>query len=449
MIRKIYFILILLISQNAWSVCLRDFEMCTVFTGPNCTGQEIYHIYWVGYDEQGRRRECRRLAMDVGLCELRDLLVWQNSHDSDCGYGREGLLNDYPFYRMTGTDGQTLLSMQGFSGGSVCFSPSKSNNDDELVAMLPACPIAPSTSQGTCPNGLTSDGNGGCIPPSFTDDKCFEDPAKFIQSLAGLIGQTEEFDTGNPNANTSALTISNVPGWQDSGGSNYGDSSGGDTEYDNSFIANSRNNTTNRIAGLTNTSGLAGRASAFGQGSGAAGNSLLGRGTGGIGGSASGASSGRGSSGTNALSMGGVSTDGLEGSSPNEAQMSAALIGGDGVGKMGTGSGGGALGKGSTPKGADGSSGMLNNVLSMMGFGGGASGQNGANESGTQAIGFGQSDQYDSNGNKLSTSGEIVKINDPSDYFTRVDLDQNLFKVVETRYRRKQSEWVLKAKNVP
>lgn len=464
---KIFIIIISLffvVSSHAglFGIDWEDNEMCTAFTGSFCDGQEIMHIYWRGYDSDGRRLRCRQMASQ-GLCKLSDYNMWKNEHNSS-HWDREGFLWERPYTRMLSNDGVSLLMMKGVVG-SVCFSDSDSNDDDEYVGPLGGtgmpCGESPSTAgQTPCPNGLTRDALGQCMPAQFTDDKCLEDPFKYQMELDGLIAQTELFDSGtqgDPFGNSSSGTGSSSGNpWLDGNGNPIsGSGTGNDNsfQYDQISVAGGNGGPGANANLITDNSNSLGSLSG-GTNPSFSGNSAGLMGLGGVGAKSGAAGAGgAGSKGGTAggVSVGGVSASaGTAGSNTSFGQSAGVIAGSDSAGKMVSGGGGGAGGFGGNSGGKSGaapggdSNKMVDSMLAMIGFGSG--GKDPSKEAGSTAIGFGKSDEFDANGNRIKGNGssDLLNIQDPSDYFTRVNLDDNIFKVVEKRYRKTQSDWVLK-----
>ncbi|MEK6706556.1 MAG: hypothetical protein AABZ06_12300 [Bdellovibrionota bacterium] len=53
-----------------------------------------------------------------------------------------------------------------------------------------------------------------------------------------------------------------------------------------------------------------------------------------------------------------------------------------------------------------------------------------------------QSDGESTEASFGSSDQDVLKINDPVDYFTRIDPDENIFHLIEKRYRHKTTEWM-------
>lgn len=111
-------------------------------------------------------------------------------------------------------------------------------------------------------------------------------------------------------------------------------------------------------------------------------------------------------------------TQGASTTAAMEAARAAAAAGADGSGTYSSGGGGGGPAGGGSGSSA------------VFGFSGGASGEAGGGHSVADL------------GGQAPKEGEIAKVDDPEDYFTRIELADNLFKIVEKRYRVKSSDWL-------
>jgi hypothetical protein len=382
---------------------------CQIREGSGCNGPVIYEMQMCA-EITANQHACVRRCEDLKpICNVEDFDRWVHNYSL---WGRNGiggnLLNNSEAIDEDGnlvfTSGQTYTVCKREKYATPGFIPVwifSSYNGPNAVSQPKVCPRTKVASADSCANGTVF--NPVTALCEIQDPSCGSGSSGL---MADLIKQGQMFvATQNDHFSTNS-------------------------KIDPNQFAVTAN--PNGSLGLQQPTGAGGTANEFAAtgGAGSAANRRTrtsGRDT------AAGSGSGSGNMGSSGIGAGGGTSGAKDGlSSPEQSMLASTYLGqGEGGGSLG-GAGAGANG------GRGGSGGSSDSSLSWFGSKGATPGEAGAE------VAFSGKDGANGDASRGPASdSDLLKIEDPADYFLKSDIDLSLFKRVTARFRKKEKDLVL------